>query len=50
MQVFKLIKEDKVLYVDATPKAYYAALNNGWAYEINEVADDTILNTLEDIN
>jgi len=50
MQVFKLTKEDKELIVDANPTTYYTALNNGWIYETIDVTDDTILNTLEEIN
>jgi hypothetical protein len=50
MQVFKLTKEDRELIVDATAKTYLAAINNGWIYETIEVADDTTLNILEEIN
>jgi nitrogen fixation protein len=50
MQVFKLIKEDKELIVDAIPKAYLAAIQNGWSYELIDMADDTTLNTIEEIN
>ena len=50
MQVFKLTKENRELLVEANPKLYYSALMNGWVYEIIDVADDTILNSLEDID
>jgi hypothetical protein len=49
MQVFKLTKEDKELIVDAIPKAYLAAIISGWSYELIDIADDTTLNSLEEI-
>lgn len=49
MQVFKLTKEDKQLLVEATPKTYLAAINNGWGYELIEVDDNTLLNSYSEI-
>lgn len=50
MIVFKLTKADKILYVEQTPLSYFASLEYGWQYTNVSIADDTTLNTLEEIN
>lgn len=50
MIALKLNKEDKELYVINNPTSYMFAIEYGWQYETIDVADDTTLNTLEEIN
>jgi hypothetical protein len=49
MEVLKLNKDDKELFVEATGIAYTLATENGWIREYMILDDDIILNPIEEI-
>ncbi len=50
MEVLKLIKDVRELYVIYNPTSYSLAIEYGWTFTKVNVSADTILNNQSDIN